>query len=304
LERFDAKEIVAVVTSTIAIVAFLLAVDYFTAKPSLKISVFTTYHGFYRDSVVHYYKENAIEIPKQLYEDKSLRGLFPKEPKAPDPNDGTVVGTHASDELLIELMGKGRDLGRYLPPRIEMLENHIDKYTYKKRTYAFVDWRGFYDPNTFQPVLDRIKSILSQEQYYVFLAAFIRSREIQHTINVNNDGAIDLKNVEIIIPAPVSKVTENRTKNILDCQIQGQLLRRIIQEDDHMTLILPRLKKGESLGLRVRTRENLITEDDILRSFERAVSIDKKEVWAWFLGIFVGVLLLRWICRGQKKPVH
>ncbi|MHA2315768.1 MAG: hypothetical protein ACXACF_10910 [Candidatus Hermodarchaeia archaeon] len=299
MAKFDATEIVGIVTSSITIVAFLLAVDYFTARPSLKISLFTTSHGFYMDSVIKYYRENAIEIPKQLYEDKALRGLFPKVAKSRDPNNEIMINAGASDELLIKLMSKSRDISWYLPHRIEMLENHIEKYTYKKRIYVSDDSRGFHDTNTFQPVLHRIKLLLSQEQYYIFLTALIRSREIPHQIFINNDGDIDLKKVEITVPAPVSKITESRSKNILGYEIQGELLHEITEDDDRITMSLQILKQGESFGLRIRTKENKIMEEDIITSYERAIDVDKNQVLLYCVCIFGGILLLRWICPSQ-----
>jgi len=46
LGKFDLKDILRYITSTITIVAFLLAVDYFSAKPSLKIGLHRRAYGY------------------------------------------------------------------------------------------------------------------------------------------------------------------------------------------------------------------------------------------------------------------
>lgn len=79
--KCDLKDLLRYTTSAITIVAFLLAVDYFAAKPSLRIGFNPRLRGYYMDSLLGYYHANNINFPKQLKEDQSLRKLFTRDTK-------------------------------------------------------------------------------------------------------------------------------------------------------------------------------------------------------------------------------
>jgi hypothetical protein len=300
LKKVDLKGVLSYVTSTITIVAFLMAAEYFTAKPSLRIEVHSDPHGYYIDSLLGYYRVNKIAFPKQLMEDQSLRTVFSREVKSTDPNY-TDIGAGTSDEEHIGAIVKGQDLGSFVEYLTVQLERQIDKYTYFKHVYGYSDERGFYDEQRFKPVRDYIRSKLSTNDYYIFLAAMIRSREVAHLVYIKNDGDLDLKNIRVTFPAPLSKVTESRANNILSVRPATSLLHEIVIGTSDVTLRLPSLKKGQFLTLDIRTRENEIKSDEIFTSYERDTVLNGGRVLNYFLFVLGTIFVLSRVCQGSKS---
>ena len=204
LSKYDLKDLLQCITTAITIVAFLHAVNYFAAKPSLRIGISPHPIGYYMDSLMVYYQANNINFPKQLMEDKSLGKLFARDTNLMDPNR-VKIASWISDEELIGAIVRGQEIGSFVEYRIEQLERQIGKYTYMKHIYGgYMDDRGFYDEQKFRPTLDYIKSKLSTRDYYIFLVALIHSREVGHAVFIKNDGDLDLKNVRVTFPAPLS----------------------------------------------------------------------------------------------------
>jgi hypothetical protein len=238
------------------------------------------------DSLLEYYHANNISFPKQLTEDQSLRKLFARDIKFMDPNRVEITAW-ISDEELIRAIVKGQEIGSFVQYRIDQLERQLSKYTYEKRIYGYIDNRGSYDEQTFAPILDYIRTKLSKSDYYIFLAALIRSRELGHTVFITNDGDLDLKNVIVTFPAPLSKVTDTRANNILDCSAHTSLLHEVVESTSDITLHLPSFKKGESLSLNIRTRENEINTNEVFKSYEGDNLIDKARALLWFCFILI-----------------
>ena len=284
------KDLLWYIISAITIVAFLLAVDYFSAKPSLRISIYTRNMGYYIDSLLYYYQANNISFPKQLMEDQSLRKLFTRDTPM-DPNQVYITGW-LSDEALIGAIVRGQEIGSFVEYRIEQLERQIGKYTYTKQIYGYVDDRGFYDEQKFRPILDYIKSKLSTNDYYIFLASLIHSREVNQTIFITNDGDLNLKNVRMTLPSPFSKVSDSRSNNILSCRPDTSLLHEVVYGTSEITLRLPSFKKGESLSLNIRTRENEINKSEVFTSYEQENIIDRSRVILYFFLILIIMFFL------------
>lgn len=298
LSKCDLKDLLRYITSAITIVAFLLAVDYFAAKPSLRIAINTKSMGYYMDFVLEYYQANDIEFPRQLMEDKSLHGLFGRNNK---PRDLNYMQIWISDEALIRAIVKGQKNGSSFEYRINQLEKQLGRYTYVGQIYGITHNIGAYSEQKFRPILDIIKSKLSNSDYYIFLAALIRSREIVNLVFIRNDGDLDLKNVRVTFPAPWSKVTESRATNILSCKPATSLLHEVVDATSDITLRLPSFKKGESLSINIRTRENEINRNEVFTSYERGNLIDKARAFLYFFLIFIIMIVLSKVLRGQSK---
>ncbi|MBL7152130.1 MAG: hypothetical protein ISS79_00310 [Phycisphaerae bacterium] len=301
LSKCDVKDLLHYITSAIAIVAFLLAVDYFSAKPSLRIGIGPHPRGYHMDSLLEYYQANNITFPKQLMEDQSLHKLFARDTKSVDPNHVHILGG-TPDEAIIGAIVKGQEIGSFVEYRIDKLERQIGKYTYIRHVYGYMDDRGFYDEQKFTPTLEYIETKISRIDYYIFLAALIRSREVDHTVFITNDGDIDLKNVRVTFPAPLSKVTASRTKNILNCRANTSLLHEILESTSDLTLRLPSFKKGESLCLHIRTRENQINSNEVFESYQRDKLIDKARALLYFFLILIIIFALSLNRAKHRSP--
>lgn len=304
MQQYDLKDLIGFVISAITIVAFLVAVDFFSAVSSLNISVKTFHLGYYMDSLKNYYTDNNLKFPNQIYENKSLNKIFSQSLTKRNPNY-IDQGDADSDELAVKAIANGQDIttSGFVEYRIKKLEKQLDNYTYEKHVYSFnSDRREFYDEQDFKPVLDIIQSKLSKEEYYTFLVALIRSRERFQNIFINNDGDVDLKNVKITIPAPLSKVTESREKNILSFQVVGKLLHEVANGTVDLTIYLPSLKKGQFLSLQITTRENQIKSEEIFYSYARDNIINKNRILLYFcIILLVMVILKKFVFKGETS---
>jgi hypothetical protein len=302
LGQYELKDFLEYLRSAITIIAFLMAVEYFTPQASLKISEHTMHCGFYPDSIVNYYQEHKIEFPKRLIEDQSLHGVFPREVKQIDRSSGPGenVGEAASEEMVVAAIAEGQPILGYIEHvRIGKLESQIGKYTYAKQVYLLGDDRLSCSEEDFKRVLARAKSLLSPKDYYILLVASLRSRENGQSIYVNNDGDLDLKNVTITIPAPLSKVTDSRRNNILVYSVVGDPPNEVVNDGSGITLHLPSLKKGWNTSLEIVTRENRINADEIVTSYERDKPIRKGRVFLYFVLTLVAMLVLKLVFKGR-----
>jgi len=153
----------------------------------------------------------------------------------------------------------------------------------------------------FRPILDDIKSKLSSSDYYIFLAALIYSREVHNSVFIKNDGDLDLKNVRVTFPAPLSKVTDSRANNILTCRPATSLLHEVVHGTSDVTLRLPSLKKGESLSIDIRTRENEINRNEVFNSYERDNLINRRDAFLYFFLILIVMFALHALLMGRSK---
>lgn len=271
----DAMKLFQLVVHAISIVAFLTAIDYFSKKSSIRIGIHPEPAGYYMDTVEKFYKENEIELPQIFREGGQFSWMFKKEK---DFKDHVTIGDGTSDEDLIRAIKKGQKMGGYVHRRIERLEHQMEKYHYKKTIYFNLESRGFYPKEYFKKPLSLLKKQLSPEDYYIFLSALISSREVHHDIFIKNDGEIDLRDLTIVIPSPLSKITERRENNILDAKIVDSYLHQINKNANTAIISLPFLKNGETFSLNVITRENELEKDSFFYSFKESKTIDLKKL--------------------------
>lgn len=287
IRKIDAIKLFQVLIYSISVVTFFYALNYFSGRSSIDVFVSSSPTGFYMDTVQEFYKKNNIEIPKILIEDKSLSKLFKTETIS-IPENYINIGAGTSDFRLINAIRQGQMMGGYIKLRTEELEHQIGRHTYKKMFYVYGDSRGFYPEEDFKKILNYIKPQLSREDYFVFLSALIFSREITNEISITNNGDVDLKKIEVIIPSPLGKITESRENNILSINVTSTLPHNIRENIDNINIYLARMKKNESLGLSIITRENQIEKDEISTFFNEVKEINIGKVMiAWFIILFL-----------------
>lgn len=287
------------VTFSITIVAFLFAVEYFTAKPSLNIVILRMPYGYYMDSVLSFYEERGLDLPRLFTEDPSLAKLFTENTRPMDPNY-IPLDAGTPDEEVIEAIARGQDIGWFVEYMTKQLESQIERYTFVKHIYGGgLDERGFYREEDFKPIREYVKSKSSATEYYIFLAALIRSREIGNTVFVKNDGDVDLSNIRITFPAPLSKITSSRADNLLNYRADTALLYELTVDDIKLAVHLPSLKKGEFASLDIRTRENEINSKEIFYSYEQDRLIKKRRVSVVFVIVFI-LSLARQMAKGDN----
>ena len=133
-------------------------------------------------------------------------------------------------------MKNGRDLGSYyISRRIEMLEDHLDKYRYRKHLWMYEGSAEYYSKKDGKGILNYLRPKLSEEEYFCFLAALVHSRSITNVIFIKNDGGLDLQELKIFVVEPLSKVTEERENSILGYRINTTLPNVIERKNERVT---------------------------------------------------------------------
>ena len=111
VRKFEAREILSLVTHSLAIVAFLVAIDYFTRESSIEILVQTQGTGYFMDSVIRFYGDNELSIPRQLLDDTLVAHLFTREVRQ---RDGRRAPFHEADLEVIQALREGDSLDWWL----------------------------------------------------------------------------------------------------------------------------------------------------------------------------------------------
>lgn len=295
----DAMKFFQLIIYTISIVAFLAAIEYFSAKSSLSVTVINSPLGYCMDTVKNFYKTNNLEIPKSLIEDDKLTKLFTEETSFVDDNYIFETGSTSSYDLITAIK-QGQNIGM-LTWYIEQLEAQIGKYHYRKFCDVWISRGEFYQEDKFSDILKYIKTKLTPQEYFIFLTALLFSREIENTIWIKNNGDIDLKDIVIIIPSPLSKITDSRGNNILATRIISTDVHKIKKMPDNVEIYLPNLKKNHIFDLCITTRENQIENNELFYSFKEEKCINKLRMLVTGIIIFSIMCVLGLFFKGHHE---
>lgn len=303
INRIRTFDINTIIVTTISIVAFFSAVDYFTAVTFLKINVFHNKLGFYMGSLVKFYEQRQIKIPDLFYNDPLLKGLMNNN--FPDINKNYVQpGDVTSDDKIIRALRAGQKFNDYiLERRINMLKEQSDKYEYKKKVWgpSEIGLRGFYPPEMFKDVLKYIESVLSKEQFYVFYSGLIHSREVYNSVWIKNDGKTFLSDIRLVIPSPISKINEYRNNNILSYNVAGNIINEVELLENKLIVKIPSLKVGDFIQVNITSRENKISDKEIYYSYKSEKIFEKNKMFVHALIIFILVIIGNIFFTGNRK---
>lgn len=305
LRRIDANIIFQLIFQTITIVALLAAINHFSKKSSIEITVSRIpFAGFHMNGIRDFYTNNTIKIPKTFAKDPNLKILFDENLKNDEEKQFIPVGAGASDFELTQAIKNGRSLGSYINDRIEDLQKQMEKYDYKKRIWVLGEKGRYYDNKSINIFIDRNEKRLSKEELFIFLTALLQSRKLDNHIYIRNNGDIDLQNVKVSISSPISKVYESRKNNILNFSVQSLLPHKIENEEEILSVYLPILKTDDHFSMSIISRENQIKKDEIFYSFEEKQVLNKREMIVIALIILLIMILLRLFFKGKTKNKH
>ncbi len=298
IQTIDSKDFISIFISSITIVAFLLAIDFFSARSYLNIREGLPTHGGYNlDTVINLYQKYGIQMPSAFQNDKNISHFFNNEYDSLSGNSTDILSL--SDLDLIAAISSGRkfDSEELKVFRIDKLEKRIDNYNYVKHIYRRYDSFGSYPD---EKSIEYLRDILGERDYYIFLAFLIYSREVSNHMFINNDGDLNLKNVKVSIPSPFSKVSESRKNNILYFSVDTQILHEAIHNDDELIIRIPYLQAHQGLSLNIKTRENEINETEIYYSFESENVISTSKMREYFIIFFILVLIIKIAFRSRE----
>jgi hypothetical protein len=283
-----------------ALIALFTFVDYFYRTPSLQVGLHQDVTGFALGSIRSFYSDNNFKIPNPLLKDPNTREIFAKE-KPKGRQDASGALDSASDYDILQDIKNGRDVNWYLPRRIEWLERQLKKCRYEKQLWMFESAEEYYSEDDAKRLLGHLRPKLTQEEYFSFFVALLHSRYVSNGISMENDGSLDLTNLEIFIVAPLAKTTEQRENTILNYRVESTLPNSVERDPNGLKIKLPILRVGEFFLLAIETRENQIVMNDISYSFDSGRQVDKRIFWKTCLVIFAIMILFAVLLPGRKE---
>lgn len=171
---------------------------------------------------------------------------------------------------------------------VKELEDSIGALDYRKR------WWGFSGPSTVNErdlmlYLQDIKKNVTENDYYIFLAALRYSREIVNDVFIWNNGDIDIKEIKIVIPSPFSGIADSRDNNIVRLEGMSSRVMSVDEQEDRLIVDIPFLRRGDSVTLNIRSRENRINGEEIVYDFKNDFKVNVKKMVLYLLGVFVAM---------------
>ena len=208
LKAIGGKEFSDILLKTVGILAFVAAFNFFNSTPSLKV-VSAIEGKQCNNNLLHaFYKKNQLEVPKPVRESYEEHWLF--------DNSGTVIGM---ENPLIDWMKQfnmfGDDPLTYFKQSKKIISSVRDNLNLEK--YDNNSWHNSREINKPLPIpginhelfskkIDELKSHLSQKEYFTFLVGLNSSLVFLNAITIENDGDIDLRNLILTIPYPLSRI--------------------------------------------------------------------------------------------------
>lgn len=309
-KKCKALEFVQIFVFAFTITACLIALNYFVKRASLSIQMLgslceITVHS---KTVREYYAENGFLLPVALIPIVKY-DLSPEMAK----KQGSLFNSH---ESLIEFMRIKKnermekfglsDLGGdVLKERTRDLENRL-KITEPDKQHGWAWVRSdFYFLKDLPVLAEECKKALSDEEYYIFLCALIRSRDVEQHVVVKNNGDVDLQDINITIHAPYSEIAGNRKNNIKGVNAEAYQPPFFCKMGhDYVELRIPKLVRNKEINFVIHTVENKLNENEISSTYAPVREINYSGVFKIFilslLGMFGVYLTPKFIAANYR----
>lgn len=285
------------VVKALSIVAFLFAANYFTDKASVKAHVWATNMMYYQSFVPSFFRDNEI-TPSAILKTPQLRFILEESdqyPQALSNPQGPII-----DYILEVQKLKDTSYANMSRHHSRQLEKHFDSSRYRKHIFTSPDLGGAWMNEGINEILCRAESLGSATEYLTVLAAIISCRTYNHSISVKNDGNVDLKDISVIIPAPLSRLSQRRDGNILHYKVMTTGLYNIDEYNDRFIIHIPSLKhNGDPVGIEVITRENQLIDSDLLCTYTSDRVFSLTEILLYALVALILQWLIRWWCSNH-----
>ena len=142
-------------------------------------------------------------------------------------------------------------------------------------------------------LLRRWKAELTNREYYLVLTALLYGRTVSNELSVENDGDLELQDVRITVPAPVSDMTETWKSEIMDVGTGSpRILSSYQKTSDRVEFAIPALKVGGRFSARIYTRTFPMEEAGVIRSYQPIRKINKLGAILMLLKTFSIVLIV------------
>jgi hypothetical protein len=249
----DGKEFIEIIVSIVVILAFLIGLNYFSNKSSLKITINSNNQYVDKQLLYNYYIDNKLDFPKVI--ERIIK-----------TNTYRFSNTRRNIPL-ITLVNNNNSLKNesFYEKEIKVLEreNNGDN---KETFYKEYKNKNMVRLLEFQSsILPKLKTVLTSKEYFNLLIGVKVSSKFLNNIKIKNDGNTNLKNIEVILPFPISDVYGNRGKTFLEIHsIPIGMYHSLETRQDSIRLKLNQLDIDKRIsGLSVLTIEKPIFNNEI-----------------------------------------
>lgn len=284
--------------TAIGLTAFLMAADYFTDRASVHVGWSLLTHDYTRTVVDDFFRDNEID-PPAILTSGPLEYILQESDSLPD--------------LIKHDWYSHVDYIRYLQsdsvkPKIDAIDSRCrdleeglsaSHYSIPGRHFSYLG-RSWGDSQV-QEILDFVRSRSTALDYYVVLSALLYSRTYRQDFVVYNDGDLDLRNIQITVPAPISRLTRTRDRNIIHFQAGDEVLNEFEQQLDRTTLRIPILKVGQRYFFTVWSRENQLNDSDLTYTYQSDRELDSWKIALWLLILLAMQWAIRFWFRGSAR---
>lgn len=280
-----------IVTYFIVIVGFVSATQYFSAKPSMRVNVTMIHPVLVEPHRVQKFYRTTSTVPAEAIVKNSFLGKLFEEPKM-------LVRSDIQPDFTNPLYSLAKSA--FIPEVIADLENYLEKYSYQRLLAIYVPSPG-YELRQLKPYLESVKAELTPKDYGTLLGAVIYARTIQNYVDITNNGGVDLRHIVLTIYGPMTKTTDSRENNIL--RVQPNIIHAydIKKYGDKVEIHLPLLRKNHGFQLMLYSRENRVTEHDVLYSFEEDRTIGYKNLAVVCIISLLFIIVVGLLCKGGKR---
>lgn len=296
------KNFVGIIINTIGVLSFLIGINFFISEPSLKVTIHKSQGLLDSNLLYRYYVENSIKIPEEV-----KKPLISEQPLE-------IEGVGENSPLInkIKFFDKSEDakyLEKYLEGQSKEIQDDLmSKDEKNNKVFHPPMYMGTQIDSLCSEVLPKLKDALSASDYFKLMVGVKSSLKYRNTIIIENDGNIDLKNIDVVIPFPFSQVYGTRDTTFVKLWPNSiNSFHSIDISKSSLSIRLPSLKMNNSISeLFVFTTEYPIFENEIIKTYDKDFSINKMESLKVGVAIFITFLSLYcfWGNRPDLQPLR
>lgn len=289
------SSIFQLISISLAILAALTAGDFFTSRPGLRIDIWSDKY-YYRGASIHeFYMANNLDTTA------FGRNFIQKHFKSPNDTLPTALINpfYVPNLDIIELIKQGYNIDYVLSSRILDLEIHFQDSVFIRHIYP-LSIESILTRDQVQELIELIKNKYTKRDYYVFLTSLLYARQYTQNVWIKNIGSLELQNINIQIPAPLSRISGRREKTMIDYEVVGNIPYDIDKEEDRIKMFIPSLKKDQHLIIRITTRENRIVNKDLYYTYKDYYVLKAHKLVAYYIIILVFIAIIMYYFRGPN----
>lgn len=270
---------IEVIIATITIIAFFYAINFFTSTAKIEISNQIPFPpNISLKLISDFYAQNGKKIPTALtplFHNKNLK-------------DDNLVTSTSPEIYILENIEQWNKIDGFWEKRISALESVLGNHDYKPtvagKGYIFGECL---DTADFRNLLKKAKKLLEEKDYYIFLISGLNSYCIHNHVTIKNVGEVDLKNIEVFIPSPESRITDKRDNNIIKTLFEPKMFHKTKIDSSGITINIPMIKRNNSFHVTIASKENQIFTDEATYSFDNDYVINKPKLFIGFCAILL-----------------